>query len=95
MSQVSPEMLQSNINLLQTTQFNNFKGNQFFSLRFGAVAIGIGLGWILGLWLKSYMLEMKSWGWNERDSALVATTALCTGIALIIVYLIERKAVKG
>ena len=94
MGQVSPEMLQSNLNSLQTSQINIFKGNQFLSLRLGAVAIGIGFGWILGLMMKSNMSGVRGYGYEDLDSVLIATTALCTGIALIIVYFVERKAYK-
>ena len=94
MGQVSPEMLQSNLNSLQASQISNFKGNQFLSLRLGAVAIGIGLGWILGLMMKPNMYGISGYGYNDFDSATLATTALCAGIALIIVYFIERKAYK-
>jgi hypothetical protein len=94
MGQVSPEMLQSNISSLQTTQNKIFKSNQFLPLRLGAVAIGIGFGWILGLILKGYMSLFSTYYNSDRESALIATTALCAGIALLIVYFIERKAVK-
>ena len=94
MGQVSPEMLQSNLKSLQASQINNFKGNQFLSLRLGAVAIGIGLGWILGLMMKPNMYGISGYGYDDFDSVTVATTALCAGIALIIVYFVERKAYK-
>jgi len=94
MGQVSPEMLQSNLNSLQAAQINNFKGNQFLPLRLGAVAIGIGFGWILGLLMKANMYGISGYGYRDFDSVSVATTSLCTGIALIIVYFVERKAYK-
>jgi hypothetical protein len=54
--------------------------------------VGAGIGWILGgvLWRVLRNYEMQS----DYGETFVATTALCAGIALIIVYLIERKAHK-
>jgi hypothetical protein len=95
MGQVTPEMLQSNINSLHAAEIKKFHGNQFLPLRLGAAAIGIGFGWILGLWIRANMSVVQGYGYSDLDSVLIATTALCAGIALIIVYFIERKAVKG
>ncbi|MDR2971438.1 MAG: hypothetical protein LBU83_05865 [Bacteroidales bacterium] len=93
MDQISTEMLQSNLSSLQSVQKSKFQSNQFSMLRLGVVGIAIGIGWILGNILNEIRVSLtnNSWGW---DSTLFATIALCTGIALIIVYLIERKAVK-
>jgi hypothetical protein len=105
MSEISPEMLQSNVNLLQSATNNSFSSNQFSMLRLGGLALGIGTGWILGLVINftqlnipeiyasenfSYKINME----NMMNSTYIATTAFCTGIALIIVYLIERKALQ-
>jgi hypothetical protein len=93
-SQISPELLQSNINSLQSTQINNLKGNPFLPLRLGAVAIGAGIGWIFGILIKLNLYGCEGLNYYDGESAMIATTALCAGIALFIVYFIERKAVK-
>jgi hypothetical protein len=95
MSQVSPESLQSNINSLQTTSNSIFQRNQFLPLRLGAVAIGVGFGWMLGGLLYEVQKQNYSNQWQDFDSTIIATIALCAGIALIIVYFIERRAAKG
>jgi hypothetical protein len=94
MSQVSPETLQTNINSLQTVQKDNFQRNQFVPLRLGAAAIGIGVGLLIGVIIKGNMLQLDIYRYQDTESALIATTALCAGIALIIVYFIERKVYK-
>jgi uncharacterized membrane protein len=89
MGQIPTEMLQSNISSLQSVQKSKLQGNQFLMLRFGVVAVAVGIGWILGSILNE--ATDNSFGW---DSTIISTVALCVGIALIIVYLIERKAAK-
>ena len=105
LSEVSPEMMQTNINSLKIAQNTQSQSGQFLMLRLGGVALGIGAGWILGWVLNFTQLNFSeiyangnvSYRWKMEsmmDSTYIATTALCTGIALIIVYLIERKAYK-
>jgi len=90
MTQISPELLQSNISSLQAAPKSNFLSNQFLMLRLGAVAFGIGAGWLLGLIIK-LMCDLS---WSDEGSVYVAGVSFCAGIALIIVYLIEQKAYK-
>jgi hypothetical protein len=98
MSELSPEMLQSQVNSLQSATDYKLSGNHFSMLRLGGLALGIGAGWILGwvlYWIQaSYVatLEMQYRHVN-LESSLIASASLCAGIALIIVYLIERKAI--
>ena len=93
MQAISPEMLQANLGSLQAAQSNKFRSNPFLMLRLGALALGIGFGWILGLILVQPNLGIE-FGWGEKDSVFIATTAFCAGIALIVVYIIEQKAIK-
>jgi hypothetical protein len=99
MSQISSEDLQSNLSSLHAIQFNKMKGAQFSTLRIGALALGIGIGWLVGSFftlIGSDVFEGLDWHYSSYlDSIPVATTALCAGLALIIVYFIERKAYKG
>jgi hypothetical protein len=95
MSEISPEMFQKNMNSIHAFQNDGSKGNRFLSLRLGAVAMGIGLGWLLGLPVSEYMYHSNDYTHFDLDTAFIATTALCTGIALIIVYLIEQKVHKA
>jgi len=91
MAQASPETLQSHLNPISVVP----KGNQFLMLRMGALSLGVGIGWILGRLFYEMMRQNYGSGMrNELDSTIIATIALCAGIALIIVYLIEKKAVK-
>ena len=87
MSQVSPETLQSNINLLNDTQGDLSKGNRFSSLRWGVLALGVGLGWFIGDIIHLY-------SHSSHDATIISTTAIFVGIALIVVYGIERKELK-
>ena len=93
MNAISPEMMQSNLGSLQAAQSNKFRNNPFLMLRLGAVALGVGFGWIIGLILAQPNLGIE-FGRGEKDSVFIATTAFCAGIALIIVYIIEQKAIK-
>jgi len=103
MSEVSPEMLQNNINSVKVAQKDQSKSNQFLMLRLGGLALGIGAGWLLGMYLNSVQFDISNLtDWNYRttmsdmmNSTVIASTALCAGIAMIIVYLIERKAYKN
>jgi len=88
MAQTSPETLQSHLHSDQVVP----KGSQFLMLRLGALSLGIGIGWILGrlfyeMMRQNYGADMR----GELDSTLIATIAFCAGLALIIVYLIEKK----
>jgi hypothetical protein len=100
MTEISPEMLQQNINSFNAFQNDGLKFNKFSMLRWGAAALGVGIGWILGFVLYFHQLEMLKHTeelWRFRgmlESVFAATIALSVGIALIIVYLIERKSVK-
>jgi hypothetical protein len=87
MSQISPEALESNINSLNVTLNDKSKGNRFSSLRWGALLFSVGLGWLVG--------EVIYHDANmDHDSAVISTTAICAGIALIVVYFNERNAYK-
>jgi len=89
MDQTSPETLQSHLNSVQVVP----RGGQFLMLRLGALSLGIGIGWILGrLFYEMIRQNYGSGMRNELDSTILATIALCAGIALIVVYLIEKKA---
>ena len=95
MSEISPEMLQNNINSVNVAQNNQFKSNQFLMLRWGSLALGIGAGWLLGMCLNTILFDVKDiYFTHEMDSTIIASIALCAGIAMLIVYLIERKAYK-
>jgi len=95
LNEVSPEMMQANLGSLQVAQSKKLQGNPFLMLRLGAVALGVGFGWILGLILVQPNTGIV-FNWNsERDSVFIATTAFCAGIALLIVYIIEQKAIKA
>jgi ABC-type antimicrobial peptide transport system permease subunit len=57
--------------------------------------IGAGIGWFLG-WLifsalKNYNLDIR---YETYGLTIASAVAICAGIALLIVYLIERKAYK-
>jgi hypothetical protein len=94
LNEVSPEMMQANLGSLQAAQNNKIRNNPFLMLRLGALALGIGFGWILGLILVQPNTGIV-FNWDsERDSVFIATTAFCAGIALLIVYIIEQKAIK-
>jgi hypothetical protein len=100
MNHLSPEDLQMNLKSLHAGQCNKMHGNQFSSLRWGALAMGAGIGWLAGWLLNMHiqynMPEIHSYYSNHSlDSVIIATTALFAGIALIIVYFIERKAYKA
>jgi len=93
MIQFSPETFQSNINSLNSTLSEKTKNNRFASLRWGTLALGVGLGWILGEIL--YVSARNNVGYSmNHDSVLISSTAICTGIALIVVYFVERKALN-
>lgn len=99
MSEISPEMLQNNINSIKIAQNEQPKSSQFLMLRLGGLALGIGAGWVLGILLNSLQFDIsyveKSFYYRDMmNSTYIASTALCTGIAMITVYLIERKAYK-
>ena len=93
MSQISPETFQSNINALNDAQNSKSNGNRFSSLRWGVLALSVGLGWFLG--------ELMYWeachvGHHiSRESMIIPTTAIFAGIALIVVYFIEKKEFKS
>jgi len=101
MSEVPQEMLQSNFQSFNELQKEGIKVNRFSSLRWGAVATGIGLGWLLGFIITMQTVNVELLddfhyrNFMDVDSIYIATTALCAGIALIVVYLIERNAFKG
>ena len=92
MSQISPETFQSNINALNDAQNSKSNGNRFSSLRWGVLALSVGLGWFLG--------ELMYWeAYNvghhiSRESMIIPPTAIFAGIALIVVYFIEKKDFK-
>jgi hypothetical protein len=90
MSQISPEALEANINSLNVTLNDKSKGNRFSSLRWGVLLFSIGLGWILG-WVLITTCNIQ---WDSIESAYVSTITLCAGVALIVVYFIERNAYK-
>ncbi|MCL2435152.1 MAG: hypothetical protein FWD09_03295 [Lentimicrobiaceae bacterium] len=95
MSEISPEVLQSNIASLRIAQNSGFAGNQFFSLRWAALLIGGSLGWPLGLVLYNTMQNNNvDMGYDAYSLTFVASIAFCAGIAMLIVYLIEWKANK-
>jgi len=105
LSEISPEMLQSNVNSLQLATNNSYSGNQFSMLRLGGLALGVGAGWILGWGINFTQLNIpeiyaskdifyKNNMENLINSTYIATIALCAGIALITVYLIERKTLQ-
>jgi len=93
LNEVSPEMMQTNLSSLQAAQKNKFQNNPFFMLRLGALSLGVGIGWILG----SVLFEIRqnfpgeNFSWNSTCMAMIC---LCAGIALIVVYIIEQKAIK-
>ena len=103
MSEISPEMLQSNVNSLQLAANNSYPGNQFTMLRLGGLALGIGAGWFFGWVINMCQLNyelLKGEIFNKYDiqdmmnSTFIATIAFGVGISLIIVYLIERKTLR-
>ena len=100
MSEVPQEILQSNVQSFNELQKEGIKGNRFSSLRWGSAAIGIGIGWLLGFIINMQiidfeLIENRTYrNFMDLDSIYIATTALCVGIALIVVYLIERNAFK-
>ena len=93
MHEVSPEMMKTNLSSLQTAQSNKFQNNPFLMLRMGALSLGVGIGWILGSAIyenrRSFTTENIS-----RNPTCLAMICLCAGIALIVVYIIEQKAIK-
>jgi hypothetical protein len=94
MSQFSPEALQSNLSSFQVAMNEKNRGNGFSPLRWGTLALGVGLGWLIGemVYLIQYnYAEYRSMG---QESAIISTIAICAGISLIVVYFIERKALK-
>jgi len=100
MNQISPEGLQTNLNSLHAVQSSKVQGSQFSSLRWGAIAMGVGIGWLVG-WLLNIQIQYEyseicnhHYSYSSA-SIIIATTALFAGIALIIVYFIERKAYKS
>ncbi|MCL2289818.1 MAG: hypothetical protein FWC34_03825 [Bacteroidetes bacterium] len=95
LGEISPEVMRTNAELLGTVQMNGLKGNQFFTLRWAALLIGAGVGWFLGWVLFSVLKNQNLYvSYDTYSLTLVASTAICAGIALLIVYLIERKAYK-
>jgi len=94
MTHISPELLQSNMGSMQTSQNSKFLRNPFIMLRLGACSLGVGIGWILGRLLYEVMKQSGADMRGELDSTILASVALFAGIALIVVYLIERKALK-
>jgi hypothetical protein len=100
MSEIPPEMLLSGIHSKYADQSDSCKSNQFVMLRLGAASLGAGIGWLLGCLLYWNQLDFfnhfeDSLGHGSiLDFTFVASIALCVGIALILVYLIERKAYK-
>jgi hypothetical protein len=99
MTEISPEMLQQNLNSMKSVQSDSLLSRKFSTLRWGALLLGAGLGWIMGWILHCIQLEMYTannfYEKNIMDSTFVASTILCAGIALIVVYFIERKAYTG
>jgi uncharacterized membrane protein YbjE (DUF340 family) len=103
MTEISVEMLQQNLNSMQSVQSDSLLSRKFSTLRWGALLLGVGIGWILG-WIL-YCIQLGMYYENNdfynlssfrhaMDSTFIASTVLCAGIALIIVYSIERKAYK-
>ena len=96
LNEISPEMMQTNLSSLQSAQNAKFQNNPFFMLRLGVLSLGVGIGWILGwvfyIWMKS--CESTAEHLHDLDSVFIASVALCAGIALVVVYLIEQKAIK-
>jgi len=95
LGEISPEIMRTNVESLSSAQISGLKGNQFFTLRWAALLIGAGIGWFLG-WilfsaLKNYNFDMR---YETYGLTIAAAVAICAGIALLIVYLIERKAYK-
>jgi hypothetical protein len=99
MTEISPEMLQQNINSMKSVQNDSLMGRKFSTLRWGALLLGVGFGWLLGwiLYLSQtdYVNTLGNWDKDHfQSSIMISTTAFCAGIALIVVYIIERKASK-
>ena len=92
MSQISPETFQSNINALNDAQNNTSNDNRFSSLRWGVLALSVGLGWFLGelMYWEAYNIGNHI----SRESMIIPPTAIFAGIALIVVYFIEKKEFK-
>jgi hypothetical protein len=86
---------------MKSVQTDGLISRKFSTLRWGSLLFGIDLGWIVGYGIYWTLLDVFNdfenfWKYESSlQSIFVATTALCAGIALIIVYLIERKAVKA
>ena len=100
MTEISPEMLQQNINSMKSIQNDSLMGRKFSTLRWGALLLGVGFGWLLSwiLYLSQtdYVNSLR-WGFEKeafQNSMMISTTVLCAGIALIVVHFIERKAYK-
>jgi lipoprotein signal peptidase len=66
--------------------------DRYSTLRWGSLFVGAGLGIILGGIF--YRVLRNSNMHSEYEIFMIASIALCTGIALIIVHIIERKAHK-
>jgi hypothetical protein len=99
MTEISPEMLHQNISSMKSVQRDSLIGRKFSTLRLGALLFGVGFGWILGwiLYLSQtdYVNTLGNWDKDHfQNSIMISTTAFCAGIALIVVYFIERKAYK-
>ena len=99
MTEIPPEMLQQNINSMKSIQNDSLMGRKFSTLRWGVLLLGVGFGWLLGwiLYLSQtdYVSTLNGWDKDTfQSSVMISTTVLCAGIALIIVYFIERKAYK-
>jgi len=94
-SQMDSEFLQANFNSLHTVQCSKMQESQFSSLRWGTLAIGVGLGWITG-WILDLQIRYLDTDFSySSDSLMIATTAIFAGVALIIVYFIERKTYRA
>ena len=96
MSEVPQEILQSNVQSFSELQKEGIKGNRFSSLRWGAVLVGAGMGWLIGWAFYGVLRNCDSFVfYGNFESMVISTIALCAGLALIIVHLIERNAYKG
>jgi hypothetical protein len=93
MTEISPEMLQTNINSMKSIQNDSLISIKFLPLRWGALVLGVGTGWLLGEIIYLILRNNVEY-YMHYNSAIISLTAICAGVALIIVYLIERKLVK-
>jgi len=87
MSELSSEELQSNLSLLNVYPKEKARGNSFSTLRWGVLALSAGLGWFLGELTYAFTPM-------HHDSAVISFTAICAGIALIVVFFIERNTIQ-